>query len=265
MVLLSQDLIPVEYALPEPWQFEIGKDEYWTVFSMCSNPPYQNCWIRTRVNMPHLAWDVPSGAYVNLEVFSYSGGQCTLVVQNDIHSTSPQIADFLYRTGGGSEFYVRLSNNVATGLQGTLDVRIDCDGATSISYTKKIVNDLVIPCGQAATMMSMAYRPTKPINFITAQSFADWLQLKIPVCLGGPFHGLRYRAQATDTQSAASSRACTNSPCDAAANVAVDRSGSALNQFDIPNFNNRTLYLALEGWGNFKEQNSFLISLSAME
>jgi len=260
----SQD-IPVEYALPAPWQFEIGKNDYWAIFDMCHVPPYQNCWIRTRVNMPHLKWNVPSGAYVHLNVFSANGDQCTLVVSNDINSESPQIADFLYRAGSGNKFYVQLSNNVATGLQGTLDVRIDCDGGATQKISKrKIEKDLIVPCSQDTTLMSMSYRPVQPLNVITAQGFSDWLQLKIPICMGNRYNSLRYKAQATDTQSAMSSRACTYYPCDAAADIAVDRSGSALNSFMILNFNNRTLNLAIEGWGNFAEQNSFIISLEAM-
>jgi hypothetical protein len=268
------DTIPVEYGLPAPWQFETGHNDYWAIFDMCHIPPYQNCYIRTRVNLPDLPWDVNAGQYINLNVFSATaspdGDQCTFIVANDINAAVPGIADFLYKTGGGNKFYIQLANSVATGLQGTLDVHVDCDGASQRSLDwkreipSKIEKELIVPCGARATLMGMSYRPVKPLNVITSQKFSDWLQLKIPICMGSRYTGLYYKAQATDTQSAMSSRACTTGPCTAAADVAVDRSGSALNSFTINNFNNRTLYLAIEGWGNYQKQNNFIISLEAM-
>jgi len=261
------DLVPVEYALPLPFQFEFGKSEQWTVFEMCENPPYQNCWVRTRVNIPGKKWDLNSGDYVNVTIYSSDGGQCTPIINNDIHSPYPQIADFLYTKANGYAFYVHLENNLATSLAGTFDVRIDCDGfnqkqvKTMVKEPKKINT---IPCGQSPTIMKMVYRPQKPLYFKTAVSFADWIQLTIPVCMSDRYHGLRYTAQASDTQSALSSRACSYQPCNANADIAVDRCGCALNTFEIPNFNNKTLFLALEGWGNYNEYNNVVIAFEAI-
>jgi len=235
---------------------------------MCHSPPYQNCYIRTRVNLPGYQWDVNAGYYISLNVFSASanGAQCTLVASNNINAAVPGIADFLYVAGGGNKFYIQLANSVATGLQGTLDVRVDCDGAEERSLRREkptMIQELVVPCSAATTMMDMSFRPVKSLNVITSQKFADWLQLKIPICMGSRYTGLHYKAQATDTQSALSTRACSYSPCNAAADLAVDRSGSALNTFNIMDFNNKTLYLAMEGWGNFQQQNNFIFSLQA--
>jgi len=173
----------------------------------------------------------------------------------------PKLQIFFY--SNGNKFYIQLTNSVVTGLIGTLDVRINCDGVTQ-QLSKKIETEQIVPCGQGATLMNMSYRALKPLNVITSQTFTDWLQLSIPICMGNHYTGLRYKAQAADTESAMSSRACSYSPCDAFADLAVDRSGSALNSFSIANFNNRTLSLAIEGWGNYKLQNFFFISLEAM-
>jgi len=265
VTVMSQiDLIPVEYGLPFPFNFEENKNEIWSQFDMCQNPPYQNCYVTTRVNLPQKKWDVNAGYYVNLQVFSGMNGQCTLVAQNNINSASPNIADFMYVVGVGNRFYVRMSNSVGTGFVGTLDVRITCDASQKVLHGMEIKKQLVIPCGQSPTMMSMSYRPIKPLVFPTSVGFEDWLQMKIPVCLGDQFNGLRYKGLATDTYSAASTRACSFSPCTAAADAGVDRSGSAINSFDIPNFTNRTLFLAFEGWGTFGESNNFSITLEAI-
>jgi len=259
------DLIPVEYGLPLPFVFEDGSNEYWTTFNMCRNPPYQNCYVRTRVNLPQKKWDVNAGYFANLQVYTSNAGQCTLVAQNNINDpTSPGLADFLYVIGSGNVFYIRLTNSVTTGFVGTLDVHIVCDASQKSEFHgKKIEKKEVIPCGNSQSLMSMTYRSVDPINFPTSVGFSDWLQMKIPVCMGEQYSGLRYKGIATDTYSAASTRACSFSPCNVNADIAVDRSGSAINSFDLFNINNRTIYVAFEGFGTFGGNNNFQISFEA--
>jgi hypothetical protein len=258
----------VEYALPEPWYFQQGSTVYWTTFEMCDDPPYDNCWIRTRVNIPDRAWDARSGQVVWVEVYGFSNNDCIFIARNNVTGNFPQIVDFLFKKGMPTLFYVKLYNERVTGLHGTFSVRIDCDSFSKVQRKPNLKSNLlddkissVIPCGTPNSMMNITYRPSNPYSVKTAKNFDDWYQIKLFICLPKRYKNLHYRAQAVDTKSAVSSRACTYFPCDINYDVAADRSGSAINEFDVYNYGNKPLYVSLEGWGEYEGMNQILTTI----
>jgi len=249
--------------MPTPWSFTDSQPETWLKFDMCPNPPYDNCYIQTRVNIPDRPWNPKGGNSVNVTIFSMVDNCNKVIAGNNPDSpTSPSIADFLYTPPLGNTFYVHLVSGGSSEMQGTYDIKIMCDAAYKPvnAHTEITVNAV---CPSNPIDMVMSYRLSDPLMVKTSSDPSNWLQFELLNCLPPSYTTLIYSAQATTTGSAFSTRICKTSPCYEPNQFLHDKSGSSFNSIRVENYPNSPLYFSVAGWGAYNSNNYFTVAFAA--
>jgi len=251
----------VEYNLPSPWSFTAAQPEAWLRFDMCQNPPYDNCYVQTRVNIPDRPWNPIGGNSVNFTIFSSIDNCGSVLAANNPYSNSPTLADFLYTPPLGNAFYVHLVSGGSTELQGTFVVRITCD-----AIYKPVLNahkeKAPAICPSNPIEMGLSYALGEIRTVPTSSDPSYWLQFKILNCLPPTHTTLVYTAQAQNTRSAISTLICKNGPCYEPNQFLHDKSGSSLNTISVPNYPNVPLYFSVSGWGAYNDVNTFTVAFA---